>query len=186
MMNKKRVLHIVLLPSDEITHETISFSKKLSSEFDTFFTLNEENKIPHITLAQIEISEDDVEEEISNIRMVLRNQNRFLSSFVDVGSNNGWIWLCTKTHEILQIHNLVADAQTRGTLLTARPYLPHLTITRIKDITTQNQFDARMLLKKLWNAKNTSSNFAIPNAAIGFAGEHGVFEEVLERIPLNS
>lgn len=179
-----KILHIVLLPPEKEFQMAVATSKRLTDEHDVFFTLNNTNSLPHITLAQIEIASAKIEEEIQNIRPLLTDLKKINTSFIDAGSSHmGWVWLCTTFGPILHIHKRIVEAVSHGTVLTAEPFLPHLTITRLKNHGIEESIRAENTLRDICLPKG-NLNLTINEAAIGFAGEHGVFEEIIQKVNL--
>lgn len=167
-------LHIILLPPETVFEHSIEVSKKMAANFDTFFTLNKTDSLPHLTISGAVFHPDNEKKVMEDISSVLERASKIATSLIDVGSYMGWVWLCTGWGPVLDLHKEIVSSSEHAQFTTAEPYLPHVTISRLRDHSIQNERSAERFLRDEWNLPE---KIVFEKAMMGLSGEHGVFEK---------
>lgn len=167
-------IHIVILPNEKLLQKAHEVSAFITSEVESFFTLNSTKAQGHITLSQIETEENDEARIIEEIKKIAESTQHFKASLTGTGSLAGWTWITTSFGEIQTLHEKVVSIAPPGKSTTAKPYLPHLTILRTRDHSEAHLKKTEKSLKEYWG--KLPESFNVDKIAIGYAGEHGVFE----------
>ncbi len=194
-------LNIVLLPDVPTQEIAINLSNKLANRFPTEFTLNQSNLLPHITLYQAEFPKENLEKiksviseissQIKPFKITLSNFS-FLSTFI--------FWNFGNKEKIQKLHekivselnplrnNLImkdllnvneiypgarADVQKFGSLLIGKNYLPHLTISCLK-----NENDRKEALKLLDSQEEIT--YEVKTIYLGKLGKFGTVSRLLD------
>jgi hypothetical protein len=198
---KTETLNIAILPSDEVTTQAITMSKKIADEVGSRFILNFDNLIPHITIYQAQYPNKNIDK-LKKLVQDLSSRNSFEINLdvLTISHETFLFWECEKT-DILrelqaraikianplreglvpaQLFNVMGlsegdkyDAKTFGALLIGPRYEPHITITTLK-----RKEDANKAIRILGSSRKLSFK---PKALIlGYLGEHGTVTEIVE------
>lgn len=171
-----KLLHIVLVPPEGLLTECIELSQKMGGKFDVHFVLNRESALPHLTLSQLRLHPGNQDKVIAAVSEILQGTKKVPTGIVDVSSYMGWVWLCTLWGDVSDLHKRVASCSSLAESTTAEPYLPHITITRLRESTHELERKAESALML---SCQLPQEIVFEKAMIGIAGEHGVFEKKL-------
>jgi 2'-5' RNA ligase len=110
-MSKIINLNIVLLPSKEVSQKAIELSQKISKEFEVFFVLNEESRIPHVSLYHSAYPAEN----IPKVKEVIEDIANITASFPVELTNvfwqkEGWLdFQADKSEPLINLHNQVVE-----------------------------------------------------------------------------
>lgn len=104
-------LNVVLLPSEKTSQKAIELSRIIGEEFETFFTLNSENCIPHISFYHAAYPGKNV----SQIKDAITSITKEIKSFpIELKTvfwhKEGWLdFQAVKSGPLISLHNLVVN-----------------------------------------------------------------------------
>lgn len=200
---KATTLNIAILPSDEITAQAIEMSKKIADKVGSRFILNSHTLFPHITIYQAQYPNKNINILKSIVKKLCLEQQLFeiQLDMISISHETFLFWNCEKTLTLQNLQKKAVDLanplrngliptsladvtglsegdkydlKTFGALLIGPRYMPHITITRLK-----NEEDAKKAIKILAGSKKFSFK---PNGLIlGYLGEHGVVTGIIKK-----
>lgn len=207
-MEDSEALNIVYLPDDSTRRKAIELSERLASRLSIEFTLGKD-KHPHITIYQARFPTKNVEKLKEVIRQIVSKTRLFEIKMAEFLANVGvpgfiW-WTAKKSDQLLKVHWKILDSvnplreglipeglknypakeedkmeiENYGSLLVGKRHQPHITITRIKNLS-----DGQKALKIL--GKEEHSTFTADKIALGYLGDHGTVTGIIEEFALAS
>ncbi len=198
-------LGIVLLPPQDVSQAAIQLSKRVADDFQTFFVLEEQSNLPHISLSHAAFPERNMPQIKKELRTLSEAFTAFLVELANVSWNkDGWIDIqAVKSKEFLNLHEEVVRALNplrEGSIMASDEvafssysvqeqqnlklygyrhavnlFRPHLTITRLQG------GDVASAAQKL---AGTTFRFAAKTLAVCQLGEHGTCKKLLENFEL--
>lgn len=199
-------LNIAIIPDPRIREEALRLSELLCRNFDAHFVLNTENLIPHITISQARYPERNLEKVIDIVKENTANLKPFkvnLDTF-DVRYGQFVFWNAKRTSSLVGFHQQVVDStnplreglviehvaameglssedisdrERYGALLIGSRYQPHVTLTRLRQTTPVEEI-VRYI------GKGKQDQFSVEKIIVGYLGNHGVVNGIIEEIPL--
>lgn len=196
-----KTLNIAILPSDEVTRQAITMSKKIAEEVSSRFILNSNTLIPHITVYQAQYPSKNVD----NLKSIARNLSLEQELFeitldaITVSHETFLFWNCEKSlilknlqKKAVELANPLReglipisladvgglskgdryDVKHFGALLIGPRYKPHITITRLN-----KEGDAEKAIKILSGYKKLS--FKPKELILGYLGDHGTVTRIV-------
>ncbi len=200
-------LNIIILPDLKVSQKALELSKKISQNYETYFTLDNQNFIPHITLYQTIFPKNNVsvlKDRIQKFAKTLKPFKITISTFSV--SNETWAsWNFLKTEELMKLElqilelanplredlipenlkQLVTDAKGKqetenyGALLIKDRYTPHITLTRIK-----NPQDRKKVIDLI--KEKSELSFLVDKLFLGNLGEHGTINQIVTEFPFGN
>lgn len=200
-------LNIAILVNEDVAEQSIEMSSAVSNRFSTEFTLNNQNFLPHITLYQAHFPTSSLGHIKQKMHELAQNISSFeinLSSITINYETFLW-WNCFKNSQFVGIQKQVVkalnplreghilphlsnirciskedqnDIQQFGSLLIGPRYLPHITLTRLR-----NSSDGANALKML--QKRVSAKFYVNKIILGYLGNHGIVTKAIEIFKTN-
>ena len=198
-------LNIAIIPDEEAQDLAIEMSRKINEKLGSHFTLNKKDLLPHITVYQAHFPKENAErvkngvaKAISQIEPLIVDMDGF-----SISHETFLFWRCVKSERLLRLQEDVIrqtnhlrnglilpmlsnvgnvsgedkfDIQNYGSLLIGPHYDPHITIARIK-----NKDDGKNSLVLLRKQK---LSFEVRELIIGYPGDHGTVNGIIEKIPL--
>lgn len=199
-------LNIAIIPEQRIQQEAIKLSETLSKSFDTHFILNTENLFPHVTISQARYPKKNLDKVIDMVKNTVKNItqcNVSLSQF-DLVFGEFVFWNAFRSPELVGFHQQIVDStnslreglviehvaamtnlppedagdrEKYGALLIGPRYRPHITLTRLRE-SGQIEKVAKVV------GKGKEDHFTMTKIIIGYLGNHGTVNGVIEEIPL--
>lgn len=199
-------INIAILPDEIVRDEAIRLSEVLKNFLDVHFVLNPKNLMPHITISQARYPEKN----LGNVIDVVRRQATSISPFdvqllkFDLFFNQFIFWNAERTRDLVDFHQQIVDATNSlregrviehvatmtdlspedesdrtkyGALLIGPRYKPHVTLTRLKQPASLGD-----VVRILGSEK--PATFNIQKVIVGYLGNHGTVNGVIEEIPL--
>lgn len=201
-----RSYNVVLLPPEEVSKEAIRLSELVAKNFGVEFVLDGKTYHPHLTLYQLEVSDNNLsilKKRLSNIfrSVILAKFDHYF------GSQSGFIsWDCTRSKNLFSLHKNVVESlnpireglllpsrELKYNHLTDKDYLqikefgssglfeyfrPHITITKLKNGDTYKK-----VLNFLPHKKPLIVNFK--KAVLGKLSIHGTVTKIIEEYNLS-
>lgn len=196
------ILNIAILPSDEVTAQTIAMSKKIANEIGSRFILDSSSFLPHITVyqAQYPIGNMNKLEGIAKTLSLDQKLFEIKLKAITVSHETFLFWNCEKSlilqnlqKKAVELANPLRDGlipasladvtglsegdrydvKHFGALLIGSRYEPHITITRLN-----KKEDAEKAIKVLSGSRKLS--FKPKGLILGYLGEHGTVTEIIE------
>lgn len=198
-------LNIAIIPDPRIREEALRLSELLGRNFDIHFVLNNKNLIPHVTISQARYPERnlgkviDVVKEQIKVKPFKVNLNTF-----DVRYGQFVFWNAKRTPNLVAFHQQVVDAtnplreglviehvaameglspedvsdrENYGALLIGPHYQPHITLTRLKQTTPVENITKVI-------GKGKQDQFDVEKIIVGYLGNHGTVNGIIEEILL--
>lgn len=194
------LLNIVILPDKKIKNLAIQFSKKLADKFPVEFILAKNDYLPHITLYQAEFPEKNIEKIKLTIKDICKKNFSFKINLLGFSNFEKFIFWNIKSGLINKLHQQVVgklnplrqglimnnllsvnknlytgvkeDIKKYGSLLIGKNYLPHLTITCLR-----NKSYIKKALQELKN--NNSLVFTVNKIHIGLLDKFGTVRKII-------
>lgn len=174
------LLSIVLLPDNKTSRFVISLSKKLSSESNTFFTLDGEKLYPHITLSDIRSSDENIPAIKNGLAGFAKGFKPFDVALSDFVEDRKWFgWNCVKSASISKLHGEAVRymAKSKGRpLKRAGLFRPHITITRYR-----KRSDLKMAFAVIRSRK---VRFTARYIALCKKSQHGTVTKIIAKFKL--
>ena len=182
-------------------------SRKVNQKIASYFILNEKKVFPHVTVYQGYFPKENIEKVKQSVIRILAKTQPFTIEMggFSISHETFLFWRCFKSESLLRLQEEVIketnhlrdglilpmlsnvdefssedkfDTQNYGALLIGPGYNAHMSITRIK-----NAQDGETALEMLGKQK-VKHSFKVNSLVIGYLGDHGTVNEIIDKIPL--
>ncbi len=201
-------LNIAILPDATVRNQAIILSEHITKKIATHFTLNTNTLLPHVTIYQARFPKQNLKKVVQKAKEIARLVQPFTIelNLLSVEYETFFFWHCKKIDQLLKLHKDIVDAtnklreglvlshlagvtglseedrkdiQMYGALLIGPRYRPHITLTRLL-----NSTDSEKALHII--GKKKKMQFLVKNVIVGYLGDHGTVNGIVETIPLGA
>ncbi len=172
MKTKTRI--VVLLP-DIINEKLIDLSREISEGFDTEYTLDKIEVLPHITIGKVFIEDGELDKVVEKIKPVFKKNKGLVIKSRDAQACERWFGVRISPNEIKKIHDQIFEALVDDFEISKiENFDPHVTITRLKQDDSEHTKEVLKVISS-WLEDNPIE-FALEKIAIGVGDKpHGIF-----------
>ena len=197
-------LDVVILPSREVSQKAVELSGEIAKDLSVFFTLHEQERIPHISIYQAAYPTKNISGIKTTLRDICAKSHSFpIELLKSSWEKEGWIAFdAHKSKDLSTFHQLVVEklnplregnimlsdkenlnlystrerenVEQYGYVLAMDLFQPHLTITRLKE---SNENIIAATVQKL---EGSTFTFRADTIALCTLGKHGTCVSILE------
>jgi len=198
-------LNIIILPDEKVKQTSIELSRKLTSKYDTYFSLDGARYHPHITIYQLQFPDKNFDKLNTLIREIASATKPItvqLGAIIHCAEypNNGFVsWNCEYNHNLIDLQRRVleiANSLREGLVTAGIGALDRskLTPDEIHSIDTNGSllpnllFPFHITIGRIRDSKEKTKeimprremSFLAEKIFIGKLSEHGIVSEILE------
>lgn len=201
---KSQSFNVLILPSAEVAKEAIDLSKQISEKFQTKFSLDGVDLLPHITMYLAEYPSKNFTNIKTFVQQIAQETKPFSIRLEDFSAVSGFIfWDVVKNRLLQSLHEKVlktlnplregllfdvdlpglTEGQRKGMseygyALALEEYLPHITLTRLIEHDQTGQVIA--------NLPPVTAKFKVESIYLALVGEEGTCPGVIEKFSLKT
>ena len=209
MTNNFIRLNTAIIPDKHFYELAIELSKRIAQQFETHFTLDGINNLPHVTLYPPEYPEHNKQLVIEDIEKIADETKQFALNVSGIGGGEGWISIdFNASPEVIELHERLVNnlnAFREGHL--RAKYHKHEYIVNLDEATKEvinkygypgvlNNFKPHLTITRLKNSSDfvtakqivesalNQSEMTVAKIGIHTTGLHGTVKKVLRQFEL--